>query len=200
MSEPVRFRLDPTVDGLELVRRWMAAGDEVGGFLKRLGSHPVEAREGFVRVALDIDPAKVAMINARQSPIEDAEIEDFLAHRALNLTATLDPAQAYEGADFVIVATHERFRAICEAVIAAFDASILAFYDEEDRRTASITSRDRRGQVKVFPVLALSICAVDSRHLDRADSIRVGEIAAELKHYAKTIAGSTLVVDQRAPH
>lgn len=56
-------------------------------------------------VALDIDPAKVAMINARQSPIEDAEIEDFLAHRALNLTATLDPAQAYEGADFVIVAT-----------------------------------------------------------------------------------------------
>ncbi len=104
------------------------------------------------------------------------------------------------GDDFVIVATHERFRAICEAVIAAFDASILAFYDEEDRRTASITSRDRRGQVKVFPVLALSICAVDSRHLDRADSIRVGEIAAELKHYAKTIAGSTLVVDQRAPH
>lgn len=56
-------------------------------------------------VALDIDAAKVAMINARQSPIEDAEIEDFLAHRALNLTATLDPAQAYEGADFVIVAT-----------------------------------------------------------------------------------------------
>ncbi len=56
-------------------------------------------------VALEIDPAKVAMINARQSPIEDAEIEDFLANRALNLTATLDPAQAYQGADFVIVAT-----------------------------------------------------------------------------------------------
>lgn len=56
-------------------------------------------------VALDIDPAKVAMINDRQSPIEDAEIEDFLANRALSLTATLDPAQAYEGADFVIVAT-----------------------------------------------------------------------------------------------
>lgn len=56
-------------------------------------------------VALDIDPAKVAMINARQSPIEDAEIEDFLANRTLSLTATLDPAQAYEGADFVIVAT-----------------------------------------------------------------------------------------------
>lgn len=55
MSEPVRFKLDPTVEGLDLLRRWMAAGDGVGGFLKRLGAHPVEAREGFVRVALDID-------------------------------------------------------------------------------------------------------------------------------------------------
>ena len=62
MSQAVRFALDPTVDGLELVRRWMAAGDGVGGFLQRLGSHPVEAREGFVRVALDVDPGHANFI------------------------------------------------------------------------------------------------------------------------------------------
>ena len=56
-------------------------------------------------VAVDIIEAKVEMINARKSPIEDREIEDFLANRALNLTATTDKAKAYSGADFVIIST-----------------------------------------------------------------------------------------------
>ena len=56
-------------------------------------------------VAVDITPARVDMLNARQSPIVDAELEDFLATRPLTLTATLDPQQALDGADYVIVAT-----------------------------------------------------------------------------------------------
>jgi len=47
----------------------------------------------------------VAMLNRKQSPIEDVEIEDYLAHRALNLKATLDKKEAYTGADYVIIAT-----------------------------------------------------------------------------------------------
>lgn len=56
-------------------------------------------------VALDIDPRKVELINARKSPIEDAEIELYLADRPLKLSATLDKQAAYSGADFVIIAT-----------------------------------------------------------------------------------------------
>lgn len=55
--------------------------------------------------AVDVIADKVELINARKSPIVDAEIEDFLAHRELNLTATLDKQLAYEDADFVIIAT-----------------------------------------------------------------------------------------------
>jgi UDPglucose 6-dehydrogenase len=55
--------------------------------------------------ALDIDATKVAQLNAGTSPIEDAEIEHFLQHKPLNLRATLDKAQAYAGAQFVIIAT-----------------------------------------------------------------------------------------------
>ena len=56
-------------------------------------------------VALDIIPEKVAQINHKQSPIEDKEIEEFLATKSLNLKATLDKKAAYEGADFVVIAT-----------------------------------------------------------------------------------------------
>ena len=56
-------------------------------------------------VGIDLDQAKVAMVNARQSPIEDHELEDYLAHKTLNLRATLDKQDAYTGADFVIIAT-----------------------------------------------------------------------------------------------
>ena len=56
-------------------------------------------------VALDIVPAKVDMINRRDSPIEDAEIEAFFAGKRLNLRATLDKAEAYAGAEFVVIAT-----------------------------------------------------------------------------------------------
>jgi UDPglucose 6-dehydrogenase len=56
-------------------------------------------------VALDIIQEKVDLINSRKSTITDAEIEVFLSTKKLNLTATLDKRQAYEGADFVIIAT-----------------------------------------------------------------------------------------------
>jgi UDPglucose 6-dehydrogenase len=56
-------------------------------------------------VAIDIVPAKVDLINARKSPIEDTELEHYLAHNPLNLTATMDKAHAYGGADYVVIAT-----------------------------------------------------------------------------------------------
>ena len=55
--------------------------------------------------ALDIDPLKVALLNGRRSPIYDPGIEQFLAEKTLTLRATLDKREAYEGADFVVVAT-----------------------------------------------------------------------------------------------
>ena len=54
--------------------------------------------------AIDVIPAKVDLINRRQSPIRDEYIEKYLAEKELKLTATLDPAQAYSGADFVVIA------------------------------------------------------------------------------------------------
>lgn len=61
--------------------------------------------QNYQVVAVDIIKEKVDLLNQGKSPIVDQEIEHFLANKTLNFTATLDKAVAYQGADFVIIAT-----------------------------------------------------------------------------------------------
>jgi len=56
-------------------------------------------------IAVDVVAEKVALLNEKKSPIVDVEIEDFLANKTLNFTATLDKELAYKDAEFVIIAT-----------------------------------------------------------------------------------------------
>lgn len=56
-------------------------------------------------VAVDVDPTKVEKVNNHVSPIEDLELEEYLREKPLSLTATLDAAEAYTGATFVVIAT-----------------------------------------------------------------------------------------------
>ena len=57
---------------------------------------------------LDIFPEKVGLLNGEKSPVVDKEIEDFLPNKKLNFRATLDKVDAYQGEDYVIIATlHE---------------------------------------------------------------------------------------------
>ncbi len=55
--------------------------------------------------AVDISAPRVAMVNARRSPIADTECQDYLANRPLRLSATTEAAEAYRDADFVVIAT-----------------------------------------------------------------------------------------------
>lgn len=62
--------------------------------------------------AVDILPAKIDMINNKKAPIVDVEIEEYLATKDLDLTATLDPEVAYKDADFVIIATPTNYNPV----------------------------------------------------------------------------------------
>jgi UDPglucose 6-dehydrogenase len=73
--------------------------------------------------AVDLDEAKVALVNDRRSPIVDAELEEYLRDRDLNLTATLDAHAAYDGAEVVVVATPTNY----DEVTNFFDTSSVEF-------------------------------------------------------------------------
>jgi UDPglucose 6-dehydrogenase len=68
-------------------------------------SNPMLLAQHNEVVAVDIDATKIAKLNQKISPIADVEIEDFLANKNLNFTATLDKQQAYQGAHYVIITT-----------------------------------------------------------------------------------------------
>ena len=69
--------------------------------------------------AVDLDSVRVAMVNARKSPIVDVELERFFARPGLDLTATLEPELAYASAEYVIVATPTNY----DAATHSFDTS-----------------------------------------------------------------------------
>lgn len=68
-------------------------------------SNAVLLSQNHVVTAVDIDEGRVAMLNARSSPIIDPELQEYLSTKPLNLSATTDALTAYRDSDFVIIAT-----------------------------------------------------------------------------------------------
>lgn len=101
------------------------------------------------------------------------------------------------GDDFVVISTLEGYGNICKGIIEAFDKTILDFYSTEDRTTGYIMGKTRQGQEVSFPIMTISIAVVTNKDRKFTNIAEVGEIAAELKDYAKSIPGSIYVVDKR---
>ncbi len=101
------------------------------------------------------------------------------------------------GDDFVIISSPETFDTLCLAIIDRFDKMVPEFYDPEDRQAGYIEGKTRQGQKVRFPIMTLGIAVVTDRNGDLKNHVQVGEIAAELKSYAKSFPRSTFVVDRR---
>ena len=101
------------------------------------------------------------------------------------------------GDDFVLITTPDLYPRICQSIIDAFDKTIPDFYDEDDRRRGHILGENRQGQEVRFPLATLSIAVVTNVKRKFKNHIQYGEVAAEMKEHAKTVAGSVFMVDQR---
>ena len=101
------------------------------------------------------------------------------------------------GDDFLVVTVPDRAEEISREIIADFDRGIRQLYRPQDLRQGFIETHDRRGALNRYAIMSLSIALVSSEQRPLADYAQIGETAAELKRYAKSIGGSVYVKDKR---
>ena len=101
------------------------------------------------------------------------------------------------GDDFVIITTPDRADAICRRMIACWDAESREHYNEEDRQRGYFFAKDRQGHQQTFPLVTVSIGVVTNMHRPITSLEEISRIAAEVKHKAKVLHGSSYYVDHR---
>ena len=91
------------------------------------------------------------------------------------------------------------YEQICQNIILEFDRSVKKYFNEEDIRKGYLEVPNRKGVIEEFPLTSISIGAVEVPPNRFANTLEIGEAGAQVKHLAKTIQGSTYVIDRRKP-
>ena len=153
----------------------------------------------FVMAHLDIDNFKA--FNDKYGFSRGDEVLRMTARILANAIRSLDSDDTYlghvGGDDFVFMTPPHLIASVCQDVMRDFDRIVPNFYDEEDRRAGSIQTVDRRGNTQTYPLVTVSIAAVDTHTSRIAHLADLSTRAAEVKHYAKQHTGSNFIVDRR---
>ncbi|HEV7179675.1 MAG TPA: response regulator [Candidatus Baltobacteraceae bacterium] len=159
----------------------------------------LEAEEPFAVLYLDLDNFKA--FNDVYGFTHGDEAIQMLARITVDVVrrrgTPIDFVGHIGGDDFIVVTDTARADEMAQEVITEFDRDIRSLYSAKDLRAGYIETRDRRGTLNRFPVMTLSIAVVGNDHRQLTNYAQVGEAAAELKRYAKSIAGSVFVKDKR---
>jgi diguanylate cyclase (GGDEF)-like protein len=101
------------------------------------------------------------------------------------------------GDDFVSIIEKSDYEDICKKLIEDFDNEIPKFYTEEDVDRGFVEVANRKGIIEQFPLVTISIAVVEIDDRLMKTPLEIGEISAQVKHRAKTMIGSTYVINQR---
>lgn len=103
------------------------------------------------------------------------------------------------GDDFIMITDQVSLvDALCQEIIRLFDQEIVSLYDKEDQMKGGITAKTRTNRKIFFPFMSISGAVVDNLNCRFQNHLQIGEVAAELKKYAKSKPGSVYVRNQRS--
>jgi PleD family two-component response regulator len=100
------------------------------------------------------------------------------------------------GDDFIVVSTPPRVEQLARTIVELFDRAVPTLYEPADRARGWIDSKDRRGRSVRYPLMSLSLAVVTPTS-QISTYQQIGEVAAELKKYAKARDGSYIAMDKR---
>ena len=101
------------------------------------------------------------------------------------------------GDDFIAIATGGDYDKICKKIINDFDENVLKFYNKEDIEKGYIEVANRKGIIEQFPLTSISIGVVVVEPGRFRNTLEIGEIGAQVKHQAKSVSGSSYVINRR---
>jgi len=101
------------------------------------------------------------------------------------------------GDDFIFISSIDNWENLCKTVVEEFEKGKLQFYNEEDRSRGYIVAKNRQGAVTQVPLIGVSIAVITNEIRAFTHVAQLSSIAAELKHYAKSLGGSVYVKDRR---
>ena len=101
------------------------------------------------------------------------------------------------GDDFLAIVQPSDYEQICKNIIAEFDEQVLDYYNQEDINKGYIEVANRRGIIEQFPLTSISIGVVEIEPGRYRNTLEIGEVGAQVKHQAKSIMGSTYIINRR---
>lgn len=101
------------------------------------------------------------------------------------------------GDDFIAIVPYRDIDELCKEIIAQFDKGVTSFFTEEDSKNKYIEIANRKGIIEKFPLTAISIAAVVVDEDRFANILEIGDVAAQVKHVAKSVMGSSYIINRR---
>lgn len=156
-------------------------------------------KEYFVMLYLDLDNFKA--YNDVYGFVKGDEIIKFTARTIINNVHAKDEDNNFVGHiggdDFIAIVEDKDYEKICQDIILEFDKNIKKYFTEEDIQKGYLEVPNRKGIIEEFPLTSISIGAVEVDPGRFHNTLEIGEAGAQVKHLAKTIPGSTYVIDRR---
>ena len=160
------------------------------------------SKETFAMMYLDLDNFKA--YNDVYGFLKGDEIIKFTARTILKNIHTDEYEDSFVGHvggdDFIAIVSETDYDRICQNIIADFDHNVTKFFTDEDAEKGYIEGANRKGIIEQFPLTSISIGVVEVEKGRFANVLEIGEAGASVKHLAKTIQGSTYVIDRRKHH
>lgn len=101
------------------------------------------------------------------------------------------------GDDFVAITGKTDYEKICKNIISDFDTYVLGYYSDEDVQKGYIEVANRRGIIEQFPLTSISIGVVEITPGRFKNTLEIGEVGAQVKHQAKSVMGSSYIINRR---